>query len=160
MKRLRYILLTILALLLVIPLVWSLRPEGSMDFSQEEEPFKSLVLPLKSIIGDFNRDGGSLTIQLTDKTGIIYLLDFDIDRARVPNNRPTVYYMTSTGLASPSKDPARAKAISIRLLRDYGSKENEKQTRQAIDALSDPVGEVVERLYDKSKTKLDEWTGF
>ena len=49
MKRPHPILLTFVVLLLVVPLVLMMWPEGPLDLSKDEEPFRSMVLPPKSV---------------------------------------------------------------------------------------------------------------
>lgn len=160
MKRLRYIILTVVALLLVISLVMILWPEGPLDLSKDEEPFKSLVLPLKSMEADIIMDGGSVRVIMNDKSGNLYVLHFYIDQDRVLNSHPTADYGTKIGGKSiPLSDAARAKKITIRLLRDFGDKRAEGMAR-SLNWLTDPAGDVAERLYERSKNKLHEWTGF
>lgn len=160
MTRRHYILLTCLALLIAIPLAWIMRPEVSLDLSNDEEPFKSLVLPLKSMEADIIMDGGSVRVIMSDKTGNLYVLHFYIDPERVLNSHPTADYGTKiNGKSIPLKDPARAKEITIRLLRDFGPSGDEGVLR-ALNGLSDPVGNVAARLYEKSRNQLHQWTGF
>ena len=66
MKRPHPILLTVLALLVVVPFVLMMWPEGPLDLSKDEEPFRSMVLPLKSVSGDIVMDGGSVVVELID----------------------------------------------------------------------------------------------
>ena len=160
MKRLRSILLTLLALLLLIPLVGIMWPEVPLDFSKDEEPFKSLDLPLKSMEADIIMDGGSVRVIMNDKTGKLSVIHFWIDKEKILNSHPTAGYATKVGGKSILlKDPARAKVITIRLLRDFDPGGDEGVLR-ALNGLTDPVGDVAGRLYDKSRKRLHEWTGF
>lgn len=156
----RSILLTILALLVVVPLVLIMWPPGPLDLSKDEEPFRSVVLPPKSVSGDIIMDGGSVLVTLIDKNGHPSVIHFYVDQERVLNSHPTAGYGTKfNGKEIPLKDPARAKTIAIRLLKDYGSKRDEGITR-ALSGLSDPVGDVAWRLRVKANNLLHELIGF
>ena len=95
-----------------------------------------------------------------DHAGTLHGFHFWIDKENLINSHPTAGFETKIGGKSILlKDPARAKVIAIRLLKDYGTKRDEGITR-ALYALSDPAGEIAYRLYDKSRNRLHEWTGF
>ncbi|MEO5917897.1 MAG: hypothetical protein ABIS50_26930 [Luteolibacter sp.] len=154
MKRPRYILLAAFAVLLVIALVFLLLPPAPLDLSHEEEPFKSMVLPLQTITGYTIMDGGSVRIDLVDKTGVQYDMCFDIDTTKVLNSHPTATYGTKTRRKEiPLKNPARAKVVAIRLLKDFGTS-GDIGILGALEGLTDPIGDIAERLYAKTKRLL------
>ena len=159
MKRPRTILLILLALL-IVPLVLMMWPEGPLDLSKDEEPFRSMALPPQSVTGDIIMDGGSVLVMLIDRNGHQSVFHFYIDKQRVINRHPTAGYgIEFNGKETPLKDPERAKMITIRLLKDYGNNRDEGITR-AINGLSNPVSDIAERFYGKSKNLFHEWTGF
>ena len=134
MKRPHPILLTVLALLVVVPFVLMMWPEGPLDLSKDEEPFRSMVLPLKSVSGDIVMDGGSVVVELIDAADKPYEIFFEIDYAT--RSRPTAGWRSGkVGKRVPLKNPARAKAISKRLLNDCG-KNGDEGVRRALNGLS------------------------
>lgn len=134
MKRRHSFVLTILALLLAVPLVLMMRPEGSLDLSKDEEPFRSMMLPPKSVTGGSLMDGGSVVVELIDAAGKPYELYFEIDDAT--RGHPTARWRPGkVGKRVLLTNPARAKAISKRLLRNYG-KNGDEGVRHALNGLS------------------------
>lgn len=66
MNRRKSILFPAAALLLILPLTLLFRKPEPLDLSKDEEPFKSMVLPPKSVTGDIIMDGGSVVVELND----------------------------------------------------------------------------------------------
>lgn len=125
MKRLRSILLGILGLCLLISLLLIMWPEGPLDLSKDEEPFRSMVLPPKSAIGLSYMDGGSAAMRLIDNKGMEYYITFPINYDGILDSYPQAYY----GEINDSKmillkDPSRAKVVVSRLLRDFGKEDS------------------------------------
>lgn len=131
MKRRHSIFLAILTLLLAIPLVWMLWPEGPLDLSKDEEPFRSMVLPPKEVIACTYMDHGSAAMRLIDKTGTEYWITFPIDYDSILDSHPKAYHGEINAPIVLLKNPARAKAIVVRLVRDY-AKEDESGCRKSV----------------------------
>jgi hypothetical protein len=149
MKRHRAIFLTILTLLLAIPVVWTLWPEGPLDLSKDEEPFRSMVLPPQSATGAMIMDGGSVVVKLIDGANKPYEIFFEIDHAT--RGHPTASWRPGKVCNRvPLKYPARAKAISKRLMSDYG-KQGDEGIRVALNQLS-VILEIAERWERKCRS--------
>ncbi|MES2660895.1 MAG: hypothetical protein V4689_19875 [Verrucomicrobiota bacterium] len=148
MKRWRSILLTILALLLVVPLVLMFWPEGPLDLSKDEEPFRSMVLPPKLVKGIYYMDGGSVTMWVTDQHDVRRAISFPIDYTGIITRHPSAYEGEhfDYGNVPELKNPRRAKAIMIRLFREYGNK-NEPYHQATLDMLSEPLTAIGGDLY-------------
>ena len=158
MKRRRTIFLTILALLLAIPVVWTLWPEGRLDLSKDEEPFRSMVLPPKVVYGLSGMDGGSLAMRIWDKAGGEYIIGFQYED-RIVNAYPTAFFMNvsngSPEKPKPLRNPARAKEIVTRILRDYGNEmDGGDMTEKTLHTLSQPVRQIPSRLIKRVMSYL------
>jgi hypothetical protein len=154
MKRRRSILLTIVALLLVVPLVLMMCPDGPLDLSKDEEPFRSMVLPPKSVTGDIIMDCGSVVVELIDAADKPYEIFFGIDYDT--RGHPTAHWTPGkVGKRVPLKNPARAKAISKRLWSDYALNGDEG-VRRALDYLS-PISEIADRWDRKYRDLVFRW---
>jgi hypothetical protein len=141
MKRLKPILVLAAALLLIVPLALSLRKPAPLDLSKDEEPFKSMVLPPKSVIGLYYMDGGSVSMRLIDKSGIEYYITFPITYDGILDSHPKAYYGEINDSMVLLKNPARAKVIVLRILKDFGIKDDENfSTNTAIRELSEFYG--------------------
>jgi hypothetical protein len=119
MKRKHAILLT-LSLVVLAGATYQLFKRTSLDFSKDEEPFRSMVMPLKEVMGSSYMDGGSVSLHVTDANGQEHDVTFPIDYYNLYDWHPTAY----TGAFKdkkmvPMKNPARAKAIAIQLLKDF-----------------------------------------
>lgn len=126
MNRRRSILLTLVALLVLVPLVLMMWPEGPLDLSKDEEPFRSMVLPPKSLKGSCWMDGGSVSVEVIDHEDGHHEITFPIGQRGSPTPYNTAYNgaFRDSEQMIPLKDPARAKEIIIRLLKDYGRKDD------------------------------------
>jgi hypothetical protein len=141
MKRRKPILLIAASLLLIIPLALFLRNSAPLDLSKDEEPFRSIVMPPKSVIGLYYMDGGSVSMRLIDKSGREYYITFPIDYDGVLDSHPKAYYGEINDSLVLLKNPARAKVITLRLLNDFGIKDDENSsTSIAIYELSEFYG--------------------
>jgi hypothetical protein len=158
MKRRKNTLLLAAALLLVVSLALFLRKPAPLDLSKDEEPFKSMVMPPKSAIGLCCMDGGSVAMRVIDKVGGEYYITFPFDYEGVLNAHPNAYHGDYKGTTRvPLKDSSRAKSITIRLLRDYGTDDSEGSTKMALLALSQPVRSAPFRLQKRVKRWFIEW---
>ncbi len=141
MKRRKPILLIAASLLLVIPFALFMRKPAALDLSKDEEPFRSMVLPPKSVIGLCYMDGGSVSMRLIDKSDREYYITFPIDYDGVADSHPKAYSGEINASLVLLKNPARAKVITLRLLKDYGIKDDENtSTSAAIYELSEFYG--------------------
>lgn len=138
----KHILWVAAVLLVAVTLILFSRKPAPPDLSKDEEPFRSMVLPPKSVIGLCYMDGGSAAIYMIDKNGVEYEIIFPIDYDGVMNAHPTAYHKNITDPKTIGlKDPQRAKVIVLRLLKDYGIKDDEKySTTSAIHELSEFYG--------------------
>ena len=143
-------LLPILALLLAVPLVWMLWPEGPLDLSKDEEPFRSMVLPPKSVEGTFYMDGGSVTIWVTDQHDVRRAITFPIDHNGFFTRYSSAYdgEIPDHWEKAALKNPARAKAIALRLFREYGDK-NAPYYRETLDMFSEPLTAIGRDVHRK-----------
>lgn len=76
MKYRKNILLIAAAVLVVIPLALFLREPAPLDLSKDEEPFRSMVLPPKSVQAGYYMDGGTVKVRVTDQRGAIHSVTF------------------------------------------------------------------------------------
>lgn len=153
MKR-RHFLLIALTMLLVAVTIAVLIPPAPLDLSHDEEPFKSMVLPPKKVLGFGYMDGGSVGVQLIDKTGAVFDVSFPIDYDGIANAYPTAWQGDMNHLSpKPLKDPDRAKTIAIRLLEKYGDKSDEDSVR-AVKALSGGAWATSVRLWKHIRDKF------
>lgn len=164
-KRLRTILLIVFGLLVVIPLLLMMLPEGSLDLSKDEEPFRSMVLPPKSARGfgymDAGPDGGSIGFELIDKTGAKFEINFPIHYDGGLNPRPEAFCGNINDRSQiPLKDTRRAKVIVIQLLKQYGPVKDEyHSTENAIIDLSEPIVRIPALFWENTKEWFRTKTG-
>ena len=157
MKRKSKILIAITTLFLA-SLTFMLSKPASLDFSNDEEPFRSIVMPPKQVLGDGY--GGSVVIYVTvtDQTSKRYEITFPIDYHGIRNAHPTAYH---GNINDPKmvllKNPERARAIAIQLLKDYGTPNTHPLTgdydgtQVALTALTNPPQAVAYRAFEKVK---------
>lgn len=155
MKRRNFLLIVsgVFLLSAVILLMWPAEP---LDLSKDEEPFKSMTLPPKTVYGLGYMDGGSVAVVIIDQLDVRYEITFPIDYDGIRNAHPTAY---NGNINDPKmillKDPARAKAIAIRLLDEYGSEiiykgvDARDLTQRARDSLAEPPRAVAYRVFKK-----------
>lgn len=154
MKRQKLILWIAVVLLVACPLALLLRKPAPLDLSRDEEPFKSMALPPKSVRGDIIMDGGSVITYVIDRNGIQNVIKFPIERAATVSRYPTANYQNMANQKLiPLKDPARAKEIMFRLLKDYGDKGDQGVSR-ALFSLSPSMGYKAHLLIDKAKEMM------
>jgi hypothetical protein len=149
MKRLKPIILIAAAVLVVVPLALFLRKPAPLDLSKDEEPFRSMVLPPKLVEAGYYMDGGTVRIRVTDQRGAIHLVTFPFDHDGVITSYKTAFNGDRWN-TPPLKDPARAKAIMIRLLKDYGDKRDEYY-EFTLRKFSEPPSEVGEKIYREAR---------
>ena len=144
MKRKHAIVLAI-AVLLLACVLWMFQHEGPLDLSNDEEPFRSMAMPPKTVLGTSYMDGGSIAVIIIDRNGAQYEITFPIDYDGIRNAHPTAFHGNINDRKMvPLKDPARAKQIVIRLLRDHGARVSHPSTgdydgtKDAILSLSNP----------------------
>ena len=156
MKRRHAIVLAIATLLLACVL-WMIWHEGPLDLSNDEEPFRSMVMPPKSVLGESYMDGGSIAVIIVDRNEVEYEITFPIDYHGIRNAHPTAFHGNINQKMIPLKDPARAKQIVLRLLRDHGARANDPATggydgtNVAITALSNPPHATAARAWERMK---------
>ncbi|MGL5018730.1 MAG: hypothetical protein ACRDBP_11380 [Luteolibacter sp.] len=151
MKRRKSILLLAAALLLVVPLGLVFRTPAPLDLSKDEEPFRSMVMPPKSVAGIAYMDHGSVAMRLVDNSDREYYINFPIDYDGVLDSHPQAYYGETNHFVVLLKNPARAKLITLRLLKDFGIKDDiNASTSTAIYELSEFYG-VPERAMKRAK---------
>jgi hypothetical protein len=148
MKRRKPIFLIAALLLLIVPLAFFLRKPAPLDLSNDEEPFKSMVLPPKLVQAGYYMDGGSVTVQVTDQRGMVHAVTFPFDHDGVITSYKTAFEgnIDDTWKKPPLKNPARAKAIMIRLLKDYGDKQDEYY-EFTLRKFSEPPAEIGEKIF-------------
>jgi hypothetical protein len=134
MSRRKPILWIAAVLLMAVPLALFLRKPAPLDLSKDEEPFRLMVLPPKSVTGDIIMDGGSVVEDLNDGANKTYEIFFEIDYTT--RGHPTASWRPGkVGKRIPLKDPTRAKAISKSFLRSYG-KTGDEGVGRALNGLS------------------------
>lgn len=122
MKR-KHAIALCFALLVLSGAYYQLFKRTSLDFSKDEEPFRSMAMPLKRVEGSSYMDGGSVSLHVTDANGRQYEITFPINYYNLYDSHPTAFpgNIENWGRVPELKDPARAKAIAIQLLKDYDS---------------------------------------
>lgn len=129
MKRKHAILLIFLSVVLVGS-AWQMFRPTSLDFSKDEEPFRSMVMPPREVLADSYMDGGSVVLRVTDGDGKLHQITFPVDLTRVRNPHPTAFNGDiNDPTLIPLKDPARAKAIAVQLLKSYAK----RRTHPSVD---------------------------
>jgi hypothetical protein len=156
MKRKHAIVLAIAPLLLACVL-WMLRHESALDLSNDEEPFRSMAMPPKTVLGESYMDGGSIAVIITDRNEVHYEITFPIDYHGIRNAHPAAFHGNINQKMVLLKDPARAKQIVLRLLRDHGAGASDPATggydgtKVAITALSNPPHVTAARAWERMK---------
>ena len=114
-----------------------MRPEAPLDLSQDEEPFRSMVLPPKEVIACTYMDHGSAAMRMIDKSGTEYWITFPIDYDGILDSHPKAYHgdINAPGMVL-LKNPGRAKAIVVGLLREYGKEDEYGQKKIVVRVLS------------------------
>ncbi|MEO7100200.1 MAG: hypothetical protein ABI162_12625 [Luteolibacter sp.] len=161
MKQRTYLVIAA-GLFLLLVLVLVILPAKPLDLSSDEEPFKSMAMPPKTVYGSGCMDGGSVVVFIVDRLDIKYEITFPIDYDGIRNAHPTAYFGGNHGSKMvPSKNPARAKAIAIRLLDDYGTEiyyrnmDSHDYTKRARTSLSEPLWGAGYRVYRKLENLFD-----
>lgn len=161
MKRKHAILLIAAVLIAACGLAWFWKP-GPLDLSKDEEPFRSIAMPPKSVLGVGYMDGGSVAVLVIDRNGAKCEITFPIDYDGIRNPYPTAFAGNiNDPKMIPLKNPERAREIAIRLLRDHGTHLKFPETGDfdstaaALDALSNPPQNIVGRAFEKAKRFLE-----
>ena len=146
--------MAIVAVLLIVLSAWIMWPEGPLDLSKDEEPFKSMVLPPKEVIACTYMDHGSAAMRLIDKTGTEYWITFPIDYESILDSHPKAYHGEINAPMVLLKNPARAKTIVVRLVRDYTKEDEFGQRKIVLRALSHrTIPFRVRRFFDELTNK-------
>lgn len=133
-----------------------------LDLSQDELPFRSMILPPQKVFGDGYMDGGSVGVVVIDRSGTQYEITFPIAYGKINHPYPTAFYGNfNDPMMVPLKNPERAKQIVIRLLSEHGTKLSSPAispdydgTQMALRALSNPSYVKASRLVDHIKRSL------
>lgn len=136
MKRPKVILLTIAVLILAAILFLYLSPEGPLDLSNDEEPFRSMVLPPKSVEVASYMDHGSAAMRLIDQNDVEYWITFPIDYDSFLDSHPLAFEGQFGSKMTPLKNSARAKKIAARLIRDYAREDEYGQKKIVLRVLT------------------------
>lgn len=135
---------------------WFWKP-APLDLSKDEEPFRSIAIPPKSVFGQCYMDGGSVAVLVMDRNGAKHEITFPIDYDGIRNPYPTAFWGNiNDPKMVPLKNPVRAKEIAIRLLRDHGTHllfpetGDFDSTAAALNALSNPPQNIVGRAFEKA----------
>ena len=152
----RKVILLVACLSLLIGLWWVLQPLPPLNLSDDEEPFRSMALPPKLVEGSYYMDGGSVTIWVTDQNNVRRAISFPIDYAGIITRYPSAYYgeISDHWHKPPLKDSARAKAIMIRLFREYGDK-SDPFYEDTLRMLSEPFTAMGRGIH----RKFTDWVG-
>lgn len=122
------------------------------DLSREEEPFKSMALPSKSVVLLYYMDGGTIVVGVTDKNDHQEWVTFPIDRDGVFTSYKTAYPCSLndafSGSVAPLKNPSRARRILVGLYKKYGDKSAEDYEFN-LKAFSEPPSETGRKIYRK-----------
>ena len=147
MKHWRSILLTLVALLVVVPLVLMMWPAGPLDLSNDEEPFRSMALPPKSVEAGYWMDGGSVSVHVVDQNGVRQIVSFPIDHDGILTSYKKAYWGELTDSQKlPLKNPVRAKSIMVRLYRDFGDKDADENYEFTLRKFAESPAELVEKI--------------
>jgi hypothetical protein len=146
MKQRHLILLTIFALILAIPLILIMWPEKPLDLSKEEEPFRSMVLPLQRVEGETKEN--IVLVHVFDATGrrfnFLFYRDDSDPWTAYPNRMNMI-----TGMAVRSP---RASAVISRLIKE--SKNRDEGSINAMESLSRRPANPGTRIFWKVKNFL------
>lgn len=124
--KLKHFLLLAVAACLVGFVVFCLIPDEPSDLSKEEEPFKSMVLPLKKVDVISGEDLG-IYMEVIDHSDARHRVRFEYDDDGITTGYPTASQGWDPYLKGPPlKDPSRARKIVIWLLKDFGDKNSPK----------------------------------
>ena len=129
----KWLLLAVAALGLGV-LVHTLIPDGPLDLSKDDEPFRSMVLPVKKVSGEYGDDESSVLVRFTDSKDHEFKIWFRTDGTLW--NR----YPSAVQIGDPKRgddvileNGARARAITVRLLKEHGNLRG--QTAGALEIL-------------------------
>ena len=114
----------ILALLGVT--AWMVDRFTPIDWSKEEEPFRSMAMPLKRVTGTFWMDGGSVSIRVTDSNGRNHEFIFPYDHTSRWTPYTTAYHGVYDMNEFPAKgmkmkDAERTRKLAIHLLENHSA---------------------------------------
>ncbi len=144
-------IIIVVACVLVLAGMWRfLMPESPLDLSREEEPFRSMVLPLKNVVATSYMDGGSITAWVTDRNGTESVITFPYDYDGVISSYPTAYIggIGDSRTAPFLNNPSRARAILLRLFEEFGNKDDEWY-EHTVTLFSEPPSEVFRKFRRK-----------
>jgi hypothetical protein len=150
MKRRKPILWIAAVLLLVVPLAFFLRKSAPLDLSKDEEPFRSMVLPLRKVLGAVNESHQSdVRILITDGSGRDLQFWFPLRFDDPWTSYPICYWGEhGSGVgAIEVKDCTRAREIISRLIRN--SEIRDKGSISALEHLSKTPPDTWRRICDK-----------
>jgi hypothetical protein len=162
MKR-KPVIIALIVVWCIASAVISLWPNPPLDLSHDEEPFRSLAMPPRSVKGEIlqSEDGknfDNVGVIITDNDGVRYGISFPHDPRGILSPCPTAYAGTlDDSRMSQLKDPKRAKRIAIRLLKEYGGKTDSQSgevegNSGVVLILSDSIGEKAARALKKLRS--------
>ncbi len=132
-----------------------------IDWSKEEEPFRSMALPVKQVTGTIWMDGGSVSIRVADSNGRNHEFIFPFDHTSRWTPYTTAYHGVYDMNEFPAKgmkmkDTERTRILAIYLLENHSDSNNEDAKKITLNYLKhgsrfDPFSfpEKVERTYEK-----------
>jgi hypothetical protein len=111
-----------------------------IDWSKEEEPFRSMAMPLKRVDGTIWMDGGSVSIRATDKNGKTHEFILPYDHRKPQSPYSSAYHGIFDMNEFPAKgikmkDAERTRILAIHLIQAFGN--NDKWTNVALYYLED-----------------------
>lgn len=132
-----------------------------VDYSKEDEPFRSMAMPPKDVFGTIWMDGGSVSIRITDRNGRIheFILPYDHTDPWVPYPKAYsgVFDMNGyLGKGTPIWDAERARFLAIRLLENHADR-NREEIRITLSYLKRGGRYDVFSLPDKLNASFRDW---
>ena len=152
----------IIMLLSLVGLCYQLMRPTPLDFSNDEAPFRQMKMPPKLVRAYSYMDGGSVSVEILDQTDHQYFITFPIDYKGIRTSHPTAREGRINDYANPLlKNPARAKAICVQLLKDHAipytfpGVDVDDLNQAPLRALSNPPQQTAYRICKKVADLFD-----
>lgn len=128
---------------------WMVARPTPIDWTKEQEPFRSMAMPLKKVTAS---PLGHVTLTITDKNQRSVHVRFYHEYDTEPNSAGCYSYdPLLIGIGPELKDPARAKILAIRLLKEYS---HDKVSDLALEELQKGRRSRLSLVFERMKRWL------
>jgi len=132
--------------------------DAPLDLSEDEPPFNSMAMPLRSVKATTFMDGGSVWVITIDQEGRTLDFAFPYHHSGGRSRYPTAYYGANHAIepgAIAFKDPNRAKKIVLSLLDKY-REPGDEGTHGTYFQLGEQEPDLASKILHKALTPFNQ----